>query len=111
MKSLGRVIGLLMVSTAFSHAEAAACLSLEYDGIEDHWVNQCTTPVTVNWNDAGHCKNWACTTTVPPKGRQNSGKFVGRVTWCECSGEGCSVRGEQYNCLLGEGLRGYQRHN
>jgi hypothetical protein len=112
MKSFSRIIGLFMVSAAtLSQAVAAPCLFLEYDGIQDYWVNQCAAPVTVNWSDAGPCKNWACTTTIPPKGREKAGKFVGRVTWCECSGAGCSVRGDQNNCLLGDVLRGYPRHN
>jgi len=33
-----------------------ACLSIEYDGMEDYWVNQCAVEVGVNWTDAGACK-------------------------------------------------------
>jgi hypothetical protein len=85
MSVLARIVGSMVALAVLPHGAAALCLSTEYGGIEDHWVNKCTESVTVNWNDAGACKNWICSVTVPPKGRSSAGKFIGRVSWIECS--------------------------
>ena len=77
---------------AFPHA-AAACLSMEYNGFEDHWVNQCPIEVHVNWTDGGSCKDWSCSASVPANGRQGANKFIGAVKWCECQGSSCTVQG------------------
>src|ERR1700694_439494 len=83
MWSINRAVWIASFATV-SQTTWAACLSPEYNGIQDHWVNQCPVPVSVNWSDAGACKNWSCNATVPAKGRQDANKFTGQVIWCEC---------------------------
>ena len=78
---------------ALSQAAIGVCLSIEYDGMEDYWVNQCSVEVGVNWTDAGPCKDWACSASVPAKGRRPANKFVGPAKWCECQGPSCKVQG------------------
>jgi hypothetical protein len=91
-----KLIGWAVAATfliALMQAAMGACLSMEYDGIEDHWVNHCAVEVGVNWTDAGACKDWACSGSVPPKGRRAADKFIGSVKWCECQGAACKVQG------------------
>jgi len=86
-------VALACCAAALPNAVTAACLSQEYNGLEDYWVNHCTVEVHVNWTDGGSCKDWGCAESIPPKGRQGANKFIGAVKWCECRGSSCTVQG------------------
>src|SRR5260370_7754946 len=77
---------------ALSQAAIGACLSIEYDGMEDYWVNQCSVEVGVNWTDAGPCKDWACSASVPAKGRRPPNNFFVPANCRYCQGPSCNVQ-------------------
>lgn len=86
----------LFVSTFFAAALPAAasatCLSVLNENGVTYWVNHCSVPVSVNWNDEGDCTNWNCSDSVGPNSRETT-DVKGDVNWCECQGDECSVFG------------------
>jgi hypothetical protein len=79
-------------AVALPAAASAKCLSVLNEGGAAYWVNSCSVPVSVNWNDQGDCTNWSCSDSVGPNSRETA-DVKGDVKWCECQGDECSVFG------------------
>lgn len=61
------------------------CLSIHYDGDTAYWLNHCSYPVSVRWDDEGKCQNWSCVDEVPANS-QSTAAISRHARWCECPG-------------------------
>jgi hypothetical protein len=61
------------------------CLSIHYDGAAAYWLNHCSYPVSVRWDDEDKCQNWSCLDEVPANTR-SSAAISRHPRWCECPG-------------------------
>ena len=61
------------------------CLSIYSVGDGAYWLNHCSYPIAVRWDDNSKCKNWSCTEDIPANARSKAA--ISRfVRWCECKG-------------------------
>lgn len=68
------------------------CLSIYSAGETAYWLNHCSYPISVRWDDNDKCKNWSCLDEVAANARSTA--TISRfVRWCECRGtkETCNV--------------------
>jgi hypothetical protein len=79
-------------AAALPAAASATCLSILNENGVTYWVNHCSVPVSVNWNDQGDCTHWNCSDGVGPNSRETT-DVKGDVKWCECQGDECLVFG------------------
>ncbi len=65
---------------------AKTCLTIHYDGDAAYWLNHCSYPVAVRWDDEAKCQNWSCQDEVPANTRSTA-PISRHARWCECPGE------------------------
>jgi hypothetical protein len=64
---------------------AKTCLSIHYDGDAAYWLNHCSYPVSVRWEDEAKCQNWSCQDEIPANAR-SAAAISRHARWCECPG-------------------------
>jgi len=68
-------------STLSPRQAHATCLTAER-GSWTGWVNHCSVPVWVNWDDDNSCDGWSCSDSVGPN-RRSTATIGSNVRWCE----------------------------